>query len=282
MSAILTLEYEPRDTFFHKMTPLAKVVLYVFVMSLTFIWWDPIYLTVLCFACIGICWKAKLPRQMAKIIVTLFVLVSLSGVISHPAWLFQTDPSLFKRLPQDIVTRSIFVIHLSFGDLPITLGKVVYLYSVFLRYIPPMTMVLVFLYTVNPSDLVQMMIRFGFPNSLVFVVLAIFRFFSVFTRILTNIINAQGLRGWSLKTRNPIVLVRRATPLFAPLGRGFVTMIDIVNLSISNRGFELATKMAPLREYKSRVWEKTIIYGFPPLYLLLWYLTMVPPYYGNI
>jgi energy-coupling factor transporter transmembrane protein EcfT len=285
MSAILTLEYEPKDTVFHRMNPLAKVVLYLFIMSLAFVWWDPIYLTIACAVTAIMCWRAKLPGPMAKIILTLFAVVAVTSTIFHPAWLFQSDPNYFKKLPAETVTHIVFAIPqgFPFAGFPITLGKLIYLYSYLARYLLPMMVVFLFLYTVNPSDLVQMMIQMRLPNTIVFMFLSIFRFFSLFTRMLTNIINAQSLRGWSWKTKNPVVLIKRAAPLFAPLGRGFISMIDVATVSISNRGFELALKMAPLRQYRPGIWEKAIIYLLPPLFFILWYLTTLPPYYvGNI
>ena len=181
------------------MNPLAKVVLYLFVMSLAFIWWDPLYLTAVCALCILMCWVARLPKQMVGIILGLFVIAALTSTIFHPAWLFQSDPSYFKKLPREIVTLEVYAIPkgLPFEGFPITLGKLLYLYSYLIRYLIPMTLVFAFLYTVNPSDLVQMMIQLRIPNTAVFMVLSIFRFFSIFTRMLTNIINAQSLRGWS-------------------------------------------------------------------------------------
>lgn len=196
-----------------------------------------------------------------------------------------SDPSYFKVLPADLVKQVILIFpskDFPLGHVTITLGSLVYLYSTALHVFIPVYTMFIALYTVNPSDIVQILNKLRVPTEIIFVFIAVFRFFPLFGQNLQHIINAQTLRGWSLKTRNPIRIIKEITPLMYPLGRNFVWMINQVTFSVSNRGFEATAEMAPLRVYKAKWWENIIIYLSIPLFAVLWYLTSIPPYIGAI
>lgn len=285
MSALSKITYEPQDTFLHGMHPLAKIVLYLFIVMLASIWWDPVYLTITLIFTLLLWWKAKLPEFTHKIAITLNSLLAIGHLYTHPAWLFTTDPRYFRVLPESLIIQVMLIFpskDFPLGYLTITYGSLIYLYSSLIRIFIPIITLFTALYTINPSDVVQLLTKLRIPTPLIFIFIAMFRFFPLFGQMLNNIINAQMLRGWSLKTRNPVKVVREASPLMYPLGRNFVATIDQVTFSVSNRGFETSTVLEPLRVFKAKWWELLIMYLLIPLLALLWYLTSIPPYIGSI
>jgi energy-coupling factor transport system permease protein len=285
MSVLSQIVYEPQDTLLHRMNPLAKIMLYLFIMLLSSIWWHPIYLTIMYLCCLALWWNAKIPKFTRRLVIGLSVLLVIGQIYTHPAWLFMGDPRFFKVIPKDVITQLSFYFPwkgFPLGYIAITLGSLIYLYSNMLHIFIPIYTMVTALYTLNPSDIIQILTRLKVPNQIIFVFIALFRFFPLFGRTTQNIINAQTLRGWSLKTRNPIKVVKESAPLMYPLGRKFISMIQEVTFSVSNRGFEATGKMAPLRVYTAKWWENVMIYVPMPLFALLWYLTSIPPYIGAI
>jgi energy-coupling factor transporter transmembrane protein EcfT len=120
------------------------------------------------------------------------------------------------------------------------------------------------------------------PNMIVFPFMAVFRFFPVFTRLSSEVKNAQLLRGAKLSSRNPVTFTRRLLPLMYPIGRQFVRTNQIVTLSIVNRAFN-ANPMRVHKHLTMTMSDKIITVVAPIIFATLFYLVVTPPYYiGNI
>ena len=282
------LEYEPQDTFLHRMHELAKVMIMIFFGIMGTVWWDPILLTGLSVIAIFLIWRSKLPGTMRAMIAGITGLQIIGQVLLNFSWIFMTSAALFKRLPPELTQQVIIVFTPRgtpiFGYMALQVGNLIYLYSNMLHMFIPVSMMFIFMYTVNPSYLVRVMIRYKMPIMIVFPVQATFRFFPIFSTTLKHIIDAQTLRGWSWSSRNPITLIRKSAPLMYPIGRDFLKMLNEVTISASNRCFDSAMVMNPLYLKDPTLLEKVIIYSLIPIALFLWFVATSPifGYFGNI
>jgi energy-coupling factor transporter transmembrane protein EcfT len=76
--------------------------------------------------------------------------------------------------------------------------------------------------------------------------------------IINQIQSAQKLRGWNLRTVNPVKLFRRSMPLTNPLMRRTAMLVDQVTTATQIRGFG-SGKVTPLRDLTLAWMDKIII-----------------------
>ncbi len=119
------------------------------------------------------------------------------------------------------------------------------------------------------------------PSQLIFSFMAGYRFFPITTRALSDIINAQKLRGWEVKTKNPFKFVHEMSPFVYPVGRMFLKTVDIVAISTATRAFG-ASPITPYKSFRIKAYELLLTVIAPILYVIALYLTITPPYIGAI
>jgi len=150
----------------------------------------------------------------------------------------------------------------------------------FIRYYTVVTAALTMYYTTSIPNLSQVFLGFRVPSLITFALIATYRFFPVFIRLASDVVNSLRLRGWE-SSRNPVTFVKRIVPMMTPICRQFLVAVDQVNLSVVNRAFGAY----PKRPHKNlpmtgKDWAVTI---FPwILWTIAFYLVITPPYYGNL
>jgi len=279
MSTKMKFEFEWRDTPLHRMHPVSKLALIASLGGVIGVWMDFRY-SLVALAVILVLWfMGKTPRKWVYI--PLFFALGTQW-----SSFFVSLPFIgisYKVLPLDYARTVI----LDLGYIP-TIGRAVYTYgSIWLfvnntiKYFTVGLLALILYYSTSIPDLVQVLLKTRIPTIITFSIIATFRFFPVMTRLSSDVVNSQALRGWELKSRNPVKFVRMLYPLMTPICRQFLKSVDMVTLSVVNRAFGAYPKR-PHKELKMSTMDKVITVVTPILFLLAYYLAITPPYYGNL
>jgi len=273
----IKFEYRYRNTILHNAHPLTKVAIGVLFSSLSFIWMDFRFTSVLVIGMLILAYIAKLPKSWLLPPIVAFI----GGTFTTPTFLFQGNPDLFKVLPRDYVMLG-FTIPLGPLTIALTMGVLWWLANAMMKWVVIGWFFFVFYYTTSASDLVILLSKAGVPTRFLFMVMAGFRFFPVFTSLASDIYNAQSLRGWSMKTRNPITFIRNFAPFIWPMFRTFLMAVDYVTLSLSNRPI-LSPRLESYKKLKLTIPE--IVFMIVSLLIVVPYFTYIaltPPYIGQI
>jgi len=233
-------EHEPRDTFIHRLNPLSRVILLFSVLFLMSFYYDPYYVALMGIIAAGIYLVARVPKK--------WILITIP-VMFYRFWEFlivglgQYDPTLFKVWPQEFVSRVLFVVPIPFvGNIPMIYGAVMWTFAQTFHIIIGAAVTLTLVYTTSLNDYIKLMRKFKFPYQITYVVTVALKFVPDIFRSYSTIVKAQRLRGWEVKTRNPIKAIRLAIPLVTPLSRQIMFYVDRLTISSQIRGFG-ATKV---------------------------------------
>ena len=289
---MVRFQYEPRDTFLHNMNVLANLALLGSLAVITSVWWHTLFLAGLAVIIHYSAWKAKVPQFLMRVPI-LMAVAKFGGELLAPAsgrsiivWLTQTDPEMFHNFSAEFVTTEIFIITPEgtpfVGYMALTYGTLLYKISDLLKWYLLTVIAMIIVYTVNPTHMFQLMMQFHVPYMTVFILMAVYRFFPLVGDSITNIMNAQRLRGWKLKSRNPLTLFKRSLPLVYPLARDFIRMMQTVTVSAANRSFGSSKIMNPIKPLKFNLIEKIILGVMPALAIILVWLTIQPPWFGSL
>ncbi len=247
--------YEDKNTFLHRMNPVLKLWVYLILVYM------------------GSCYTIMEFRIPLFIVMNIFALSSrmpkwwwrfpyVMQVAAIPWDLFfgsfGANPALYQRLPAWI--KEIELFYLTSHDFmigPFHIGRIgftgpnVYLYlSGTLLRLGAWVMLLSMIYTISPTQQLQMLASAKAPSALQFVFMLPWRYASVMAQLTGRVYQAQTLRGYERKkSRNPFVEARRMLPLMYPVVRASVGMIDEIAVAAEARAFGTGPR-APLYEFK--------------------------------
>ncbi len=229
------LEYTPGNTIIHRMHPLVKIVLLGSLLLLSGLYWDLRYMAILGLIGLILVRLAKIPLSWFKVlsvILVAFIPFTLIGVLG------QTNPALFKVYPQSLV--SITFAKVSFGPLGtygITVGGLLWGVATILRIGIILLFTYTFIYTTSFNEVLGLLGNTRFPKELLFVMMVAYRFVPEMIRQMQVITTALRLRGWELRSRNPMVIIERTVPLIKSLLGLTLVTIDEVTLATRIRVF---------------------------------------------
>jgi energy-coupling factor transport system permease protein len=230
------LEYEKRDTFLHnKLHPLTKMVVVASIVIVSGLWLDPRFQAPIALFLIIPIYVSKIPLYWFWVVL-LAVVTSIYPVAMTS--LGQTNVGLYQNLDpvwaaQPLLGGDVPVI----GTIGITRGGLLWLLNAELRSIIMASYIFVFVYTTSMSEVTDTLLGLGAPQPVVFVVSIAYKLVPTMSRVVENILNAQRLRGWSLRHWNPVKIVRRAAPLMKPLMRRVAMLVEQITTTTQVRGF---------------------------------------------
>lgn len=229
------LEYVKRDTFFHNLHPLAKIVFFITIVILAGIWWDPRFLIPLLtlVACLYV--VIRIPTSWLRPI-----LAVITVTIPTVMWLslFQVRPELYRVYPQDFVAREVFILEIPFlGRSGFTYGSIMWFLGWQLRTATTLLAVAIFTYSTSPAEISHLAIKLKSPYSLVYIYTITMRFIPYMSRILNEVVSVQKLRAWEPPGRNPFKFFRNIPPIARPfIARSFY-LTDDVTMAAQIRAF---------------------------------------------
>jgi len=263
------LEYAYRDTFYHRLHPITKLVITLNLFILAGLYWDVRFLLPIAVIGLLISYTARVPVRwflaIAGIMIFLIPFVII-GVLT------QVNPLLFKVYPREFVSREFFTVTLPLvGKIGVTWGGLLWGLAFELRIPIILLCIYPFIYSTSFNDLVNALSRYNIPYQLLFILMVAYRFVPVTVRETMTIITALRLRGWEVGSRNPKIVFQRFLPLAFALVRTLVKMIDEVNTAARIRAFG-ASKFTPIRQLEMHILDKLLIAASLALFILALYL----------
>lgn len=222
-------EYVPRGTFVHRLHPLTKVILVISLFAAISLVWDPRYLALYMIIAMALYLTSRTPKKWLLIAVPFgayrFIEAGILGI---------TQPvEVFKYLPPEMASQILF----SFGPVTFSFGGFLWALAYIFRIFIGMAITFMFIYSTSINDLIKSLRNLHIPMKISFVVVAALRFVPELFREITMTSSAQSLRGWKLKTKNPVKMVKMATPIAGPLTRRVVGYVDRISLTTQVRAF---------------------------------------------
>jgi energy-coupling factor transporter transmembrane protein EcfT len=126
------------------------------------------------------------------------------------------------------------------------------------RFATVVTWAILFIGTTPMSDITNTLYALKVPQPIVFVLTMTYKFIPYMASVLNQISDAQKLRGWNLRTLNPVKLFRRSVPLANPLIRRTAVIVEQVTIATQIRGFG-SGKVTPLIDLNLPVRDRIFI-----------------------
>lgn len=251
--------YQEKDTFFHGgLHTLTKMTVFLTVTFLAGLWLDVRFLAPLFLVGLAFNYVAKTPKKWFLVMLTALALTMLPTLRSTVG---QADPEYYKVLDQAWAATSIATINtriLGLGTLGFTYGSVMWLAGRVLRFATVVTWALLFISTTPMFDIANTLYALKVPQPIVFVLQMTYRFIPYMVTVINQIQDAQKLRGWNLRTWNPVKLFRRSIPLANPIIRRAAVVVDQVTIATQIRGFG-SGQITPLQDLTLRLRDKIVI-----------------------
>jgi len=244
-------QYQAYESPIHRMHPILKVAFLGMASLMLGYLADPLWKLPMLILVFVVAWLAKLPfREYWK----LFVFISIMMLVAtgYQA-LFLVNPDYFKVYPRELVSRVLFnVTPVGFpilGHTALTVGSLIWLARLPLTAVTGSLLLATFIHATTLNDVLQVMSELHVPFPGIYIAMVAFRITPDLAKQMSIIHTAQKLRGWAApKTRNPIKKIRAVVPLLIPLARYTIKCVDVITLSVQNRGFGAGpvTGMKPL------------------------------------
>ncbi len=234
--------FQPLDTPIHRLNPALKIAFLVMLSLMLGYLIDPIWKTVMLIGVIAIAVTAKLPikNYLGLLIFIGVMMIVATGYQS----LFLVNPDYFKVYPHELVSQVLF--HLTpkgfpvVGETALTVGSLIWMARLPLTALTGVLLLATFIHTTSLNDMLQVMSKLHAPFPAIYIAMVAFRFAPDLARQIEIIQTAQKLRGWTTETRNPIKKIRLFAPLLIPISRHTIKCIDVMTISVQNRGFGAA------------------------------------------
>jgi energy-coupling factor transport system permease protein len=251
--------YRESVSFLHKrLHPLTKMVVFFLVVFLAGLWLDVRYIAPLLVIGFVLAYTAKVPAKLFLFIVVALALTWLPTLRSTVA---QARPEYFKVLDPVWASTGILTIDIKFLGLDrigLTYGGLYWLAGRICRFAAVVTWAIVFLYTTSIGEIASTLYALKVPTPIVFVIQITYKFIPYMATIISQIQDAQKLRGWHLRTANIVKLFKRSVPLANPLMRRTAMIVEQVTTATQIRGFG-SGKVTPLRDLNLAPLDKAII-----------------------
>ena len=250
------MEYVYKDTLMHRMHPIPKMILLAVLTLLAQFYFDPVFIIPILILMI------ILAKPISKIPNTWLLPMYVFGIMSvlergYNA-VFISSAGYYRVYPSEwMTTVLLYIANIPvLGEAKVTIGGLFWLASMGLKYFVGLFAVSIFLYTTDPSDLMQYLASKKVSKNALFIIFAGFNFFPILLRYTRTILNAQQLRGVEL-SKNPIKAISTLAQVFHPLVIRVTVLADILTLSASIRGFG-SGQYSYLREIKLSSSEKIL------------------------
>ncbi len=226
MSAVAN--YLPRNTWIHRLNPLTKMLWSIILMTLSFLYRDPIILAVLFLSIALVAYMAGILKEMLPAFKGLLI---FAGIFLLFQIFFITEGKvLFYVIPGTKI-------------LPITDEGIFGSLAMGARLMVIAASFPVLLGTTQVKDLVIMLVeKIKIPYTYAFMFITSLRFVPTFMQEMEQIVQAQCSRGHRLENRNLIRKFFSLCPLAIPLMITSVKKAEQLAISMETRGFGLGSR----------------------------------------
>ena len=235
---IITARDEVESTFFHRgLQPISKFAIVISVLIVSGLWLDWRFLAPLFIIGLILDLLSKAPKAWFVVMVSALLLTWYPTLITTVA---QANSEYYKVLDPVWASTKIATVDIQFmnlGTMGLTYGTLFWLAGRIMRFATVLTWAIFFVSTTPMNQIANTMYALKIPYQIVFVLQMTYKFIPQMSRIISQISEAQRLRGWSLKTINPKKLVQRALPIANPMIRRTAMIVEQVTTATQIRGF---------------------------------------------
>jgi energy-coupling factor transporter transmembrane protein EcfT len=253
------LEYLPNGSFFHKLDVRSKLIWFLCINFLTFLFWHPAFVgtiflsTILVGIVVGVPFK-KFLNLMKMLIIPLCFIIGYEALV-HPGQIV-----IFRIGTIGFITLEGLMVGLTF----------------FFRIMVMVFSSSILTLTTPIFDFLSLLIKYKLPYELAFIITTGIRFIPVLEREAMMTLDAQKARGAELEASKGFMQTLRAyIPIMLPMLIGAVRRSETLAMAMVARGFGSTKKFVSLHEIKA----SKIDYIFSSLIILIliigvyaWYL----------
>ena len=256
------LGYRGPQTFFQsRIHPLTKMIVFFTVVFLAGIWLDVRYLLPLLITGLILAFFAKVPKRWFLVMLTA---IALTWWPTLRTTIAQANGAYYQVLDPAWAATPIATFNVKFlglGTLGLTYGSTAWMLGRVTRFATVVTWALLLIGTTPMSDITNTLYALNVPQPVVFVLQMTYKFIPYMASVLNQITSAQRLRGWNLRTINPVKLFKRSVPLANPLIRRTAVIVEDVTIATQMRGFG-SGKVTALIDLHLPLMDKIIIAVF--------------------
>jgi energy-coupling factor transport system permease protein len=217
------VEYIPRDSFFHRLNPITKILWTFVVLILSFLFSDPLPILAVLISNLIIAACSGVFKQVLPIVKGLFIFALL--LICFQIFFVQEGSTLFYVVPYLKIGRV--------TDVGLNLSMVMSL-----RMLATVSTIPILIMTTSMTDIVVLMVeKLKVPFKYAFMFTTALRFIPTFMGEMEQIIQAQMSRGYNADTKNPLKKFIIIVPLAVPLLVSSVKKTEKIAISMEVRGF---------------------------------------------
>lgn len=234
------LEYYPGRSLVHRLDVRTKMVAFVVLMVILFLFRDPLYNLGVVLAVAGIAALARLPfRRLWGVLgplLPIFVIIMVITGYTYPASSFSSEAA-----------RRVLFYSWPGGHLPVSAGGVLYGLTLMLRILIMVVSSSILTLTTPLDDFLQLLRKLHFPYELSFVITTGIRFVPTMEKKASMVLEAQKSRGALIETGGIIQRIKAYVPVMVPMIVDSIRMSENLACAMLNRGYGATPNWTTLR-----------------------------------
>jgi energy-coupling factor transport system permease protein len=239
---MVTNAYLDRGSSLHRLDPRTKIVGFLILSALPFVFNSPLYVAaiLLVVICLG-----ALARSLENYLRIRYLLV-LFMVVSFVAWQFYlTGTTVFVRLGPLTLTREVLLYGLAAG----------------IRVATVVMVGVLFVSITKVEELLHGLVGLGMPYRVGFVISMTARLVPTFALAISTIVQAQVARGLDLDSHNPLRRAKQLAPVVIPFLVYAVRHAMRVSMALEARGFRPNARRSSYTELRMTARDYLVLIG---------------------
>ncbi len=239
------LEYIPGQSIIHRLDVRTKVVAFICLMVVLFLFRSPAYNAAIVLVVAGIAAAARLPaRRLWGVLgplVPVFVIVMVITGYTYPASTFTTEAA-----------RRILFYSWPGRRLPVSAGGILYGLTLLLRIVTMVVASSVLTLTTPLDDFLQLLRAMRVPYEMSFIITTGIRFVPTMEKKAAMVLDAQRARGAMVETGGMIQRIKAYVPVMVPMIVDSIRMSENLACAMLNRGYGATRNWTTLRKMAMR------------------------------
>lgn len=232
----------------HNLHPFTRISVMFALTYLCRLFLDPRLGAPLLLLSLILAYMTDIPKRLLKLIAGMLVFGSGVSLINS---FFFVSTQYYKVIPPAIAGK---VVLLSpelpvFGQIGITYGSLIYWVSGLIRTPTALLFGYVLIHSVSANEFMSALAKAKVPSQILFTLALMVQYFSMFREIVAYTMNAQKLRGWRVKSRNPFKACFSYIPMSRRIALRLINTVDKVTIASRSRGFAVH----PPRDYSINI-----------------------------
>jgi energy-coupling factor transport system permease protein len=234
--------YLDRGSALHLLDPRTKVLGFLVLSMLPFVFNSPLYVAGISLGLLGL---GAVARSLENYYRVRYLLV-LFVVVTFAAWQFYLQgPTVVGRLGPLTLTREALLYGLAAG----------------IRVSTVVMVGVLFISTTKVEELLLGLVGLRVPYRIGFVLSLTARLIPTLALMVATIMQAQVARGLDLRTRNPLLRARRLAPVVVPFLISTIRHASMLSLALEAKGFRPAVKRTYLIELRMTTRDRFALLG---------------------